>query len=325
MDFGSVADWLALVASIIFGVISVYVVREQLSELPFGKIKKLAIRVLAFFIVAFLVWGTFQLGRWSSETSTVEVTRIPEQSVPATVEIEVTREVTRVVQQEVEVEVTREVPVEITRLVEIPVEITRLVEITAEGESNNSSENDVTTPTPLSSEPAGACSIETGFFDDFSNGISEEIWRIENGNNNFSIVDGQLVASGDFEISVGDETCTDYVVEVNIANALTFVTRGNYVGIRRTNTSMVAVGFAESGESQIYLFENGNWSSVPNSKFINPRGEKTLRIEVEGNNLSVFYNGVIVKSILINNISGKVSLKIGNSTKINWISITPIQ
>lgn len=317
MDIGSIPDWLALIFSVFMGVLSVYLNWDKLQNLPLSQIKKAVIRLSLGLFIALVVWGIFQLGKWSSESTEIEVTRITEVAVPVTVEIEATREVTRIVQQEVELPVTRIVSVEVTKLVEIPIE----------NASPNSSENQESTsiPIPTPSPPPTSSSLVTEFYDDFSNGISEEYWEFVNGRDNFSIVDGQLVASGDLEISIGDESWTDYVVEVNIASALTNVTRGNYVAVRRTDTSMIAVAFAGSGDSRIHSFQNGSWEFVPNSIFVNPRGEKTLRIEVEGRNLSVFYNGIFVKSILIDNVSGKVSLKIGNSTTINWFRIAPIQ
>lgn len=95
--------------------------QEQKLSLPVSQLKKVALKGLQILVIALLVWGTFQLGRWSSETRTGEVTR----------------EVTRIIQQEVEVEVTRNVPVEVTRLVEAPVEVTRIVEVVTTRESDN--------------------------------------------------------------------------------------------------------------------------------------------------------------------------------------------
>ncbi|MCL4872021.1 MAG: hypothetical protein KJ063_23925 [Anaerolineae bacterium] len=318
MDFGSLADWLSLIVALVFGVITIYISREQLKDFPFSQIKKWAVSIGIGVIVFFFFVMAFQWGRLSGESTIIEVTRRVEVPIVAEVEVtrEITREVTRVMPQEVEV------PVEVTVEITVPV----VVEVTSSAPSTDqvitATPPPTLTPAPtpsftsytldLSSRPVGSAATDLGS-DIYVNENGEKYISGQTENGVIRIQD--LVLAGKFQIVY--DIAFDFPQNTKITTS-------------SANGTILEIYFFYDGDSTM-RFDGAEYHVYGLDNF-DPDGRNRLILRIDtvsdtGTQAALFVNGdnlVKSQSISPGTIFNTIEISgIGVSDRVYNISATP--
>lgn len=138
----------------------------------------------------------------------------------------------------------------------------------------------------------------------------------------YEIVGGQLQAVSDLVLIGGDESWTDYEVEVAVVTARSGETRGNYLCMRCWDDYKVAAAFASTTRTYLYVYENREWRQT--SSYSANANNKIVRGRVEGNVIEFWIGEERVDPYLTDASSGRVEIRLRDGSSISSISIEPL-
>jgi hypothetical protein len=175
----------------------------------------------------------------------------------------------------------------------------------------------VLTDTPIAANTPTAGQVPS-VYDDMADGLDGP-WNVQG---DYELVDGRLQAVTDLILIVGDETWTDYRVEVEVVTARSGRTRGNYLCMRCSDDYKVAAAFASTTTTFLYLFEGGQWRRE--SSFSVNANNKVVRGEVRGYRIEFWIGEQRVAAYLTDASSGWVEIRLRDGSSVSRISIEPL-
>jgi len=190
--------------------------------------------------------------------------------------------------------------------------------------TNTTGPTSTSTETPTeTSTPSPTPGFE--FFDDFEAGMKPE-WTLISGDPQF--VNGMLTTSTSVRMIVGEESWSNYVVELEAHDPECLWEWGwSRVGIYAKDEENL-LAFSWSGcDRKLFLFVNGVWIDVPNTHVgaTGGAGFLIIRIKAEGSNFSFYVNNKKIISYYNDDYkNGKVYLEIDDETKVKYIRINSL-
>ena len=166
----------------------------------------------------------------------------------------------------------------------------------------------------------------TLFADNFDQGLSKS-WSVVSGNP--VVVNGQLTSDQDTWLRIGDNSWTDYTVQLDVVAAdCWFSWSWSAIAVRvKDKDNLIAFKFA-SCESEWDIVKNGNWTPVPNSHGQGTSANTpstTITVTVQGGQFAVDINGTRVSSFFNSDyMQGGIAIKVGPKTQIDNLKITAI-
>jgi hypothetical protein len=180
------------------------------------------------------------------------------------------------------------------------------------------------TPAPTLSPTNTPTLVPLGIEDQFADGLSLD-WEVLSGEP--LILDQAYLTPGgnDLFIAIGDPRWTDYEIEIGIEAAISGTEHGNFIALRMTDDHLLALAFSGAG-GRFWEYDATKWREVPGTVYGNGslKGQ-TVRVVVEGNNVTAFVKGLQVKSITTMFPEGRVGLKIIKGSKITFFRVREIQ
>jgi DNA-binding CsgD family transcriptional regulator len=165
----------------------------------------------------------------------------------------------------------------------------------------------------------------TFFSDNFDQGLSGS-WSILSGNP--VVVNGQLTTDEDTWIRIGDDSWTDYTIQMEtVGGGCWFSNSWNTIAVRvQDMDNFIGYKWANC-EDEWDIVKNGNWSKVPNSHGEHATyGKIRITLTAEGGQFSVDINGERVSSFFNSDfMQGGIALRVGAKTQIDNFKISAIQ